>query len=106
MSAPALESKEVQKIRKKLHKRLRKEIKALGKRTLKKIASLIHLKLDKQLLDTRMTTLWNKQHNPTHESQSISRLRKQIDQDTLRTQKLISRELKVGLLQKIRNTHK
>ena len=55
MTEYAKESKNIQRLRRKIKKRLKEETKTISKRTLKKISQLIHLKLERQKLDSVLT---------------------------------------------------
>lgn len=88
MADYAKESKNIQRLRRKIKKRLKEETKALSKRTLKKISLLIHLKLEKQKLDSALTQ--TAEYAP--ESAAIEILRKKIHRDSKRLAKILKKQ--------------
>jgi len=90
MTDYAQESKAIQRLRRKVKRRLREETKAFGKRTLKKISQLIHLKLEKQKLDFSIT----QPLEHASDSGAIELLRRKIHRDSRRINKMLKKNIK------------
>lgn len=88
MTEYAKESKNIQRLRRKIKKRLKEETKTISKRTLKKISQLIHLKLERQKLDSVLT----QSVEYARESSVIDVLRRKIHRDSKRLAKILKKK--------------